>query len=150
MILRSDPSAIVSRPGDADGMSSRRVSDEGGLTQYGAYVVTLEPGARTSERHWHEKEDELLLVLAGEVTVMENDGPHALRPGDAACWPAGHDNAHSVENRSAAPCSFLIVGTRPSHDVCHYPDVGRILYTEGATWRLTREDGSLIKAGRIE
>jgi uncharacterized cupin superfamily protein len=131
-------------------MRSRRVSDEGGLTQYGAYVVTLAPGARTSERHWHEREDELVLVLAGEVTVLENDGAHVLGPGDAACWPAGVDNAHSVLNRSDAPCTFLIVGTRPSHDVCHYPDVRRVLFTEGETWRLVDEDGTLLKSGRVK
>ena len=149
MILRHDPAAVVSHANDPEGMTARRLSDEGGLTQYGAYVVTLAPGARSSDRHWHEQEDELLLVLSGEVTVLENDGPHRLGPGDAACWPAGVDNAHSVVNRSDAPCRFLIVGTRPTHDVCHYPDSRRILYTEGETWRLTREDGSVIRSGRI-
>lgn len=150
MIIRNDSAQVRTRDGDSEGMRSRRVSDEGGLTQYGAYVVTLAPGARTSERHWHEREDELVLVLAGEVTVLENDGAHVLGPGDAACWPAGVDNAHSVLNRSDAPCTFLIVGTRPSHDVCHYPDVRRVLFTEGETWRLVDEDGTLLKSGRVK
>jgi hypothetical protein len=66
-----------------------RYSDAGGLTQYGAYVETLMPGSRSSERHWHEKEDELLYVISGEATVVEDDGAHVLHPGDAACWPAG-------------------------------------------------------------
>jgi uncharacterized cupin superfamily protein len=66
-----------------------RYSELGRLTQFGAYVETLEPGSRSSERHWHEYEDEFLYVLSGEVTVIEEDGTHLLRPGDAACWPAG-------------------------------------------------------------
>lgn len=124
-------------------------SDAGGLTQFGGYVQTLQPGARSSNRHWHEKEDEFLYVLVGEVTVTENDGEHVLHPGDAACWPAGVPNAHHVSNRSDAPCSYLIVGTRLTQDVCHYPDLGRTLYSEGETWRLVDADGQVVKTGRF-
>lgn len=128
---------------------SLRYSDAGGLTQYGAYVETLQPGSRSSERHWHEKEDEFLYVLSGEVTIVEDDGEHVLRPGDAACWPGGTPNAHHAVNRSRAPCSYLIVGTRLTHDVCHYPALGRVLHTEGDGWRLVTDDGKLIKSGRL-
>lgn len=126
-----------------------RYSELGRLTQFGAYVETLEPGSRSSERHWHEHEDEFLYVLSGEVTVIEEDGTHLLRPGDAACWPAGTVNAHQVANRSTVPCTYLIVGTRASRDVIHYPDEGRVLYNEGDRWRLLRTDGTLIKSGRF-
>lgn len=129
---------------------SLRYSEAGGITQYGAYVETLQPGSTSSNRHWHEKEDELLYVISGEVTVVENDGPHLLRPGDAACWPAGVPNAHTVENRSSAPCAYLIIGTRLTHDVCHYPDIGRTLHTEGETWRLVEADGTVVKSGRLD
>jgi uncharacterized cupin superfamily protein len=115
---------------------TRTLSDAGGLTRVGVRQQTLEPGARTSERHWHEGEDEFLYVLGGEVTVVENDGPHRLGSGDVCCWPAGVPNAHTVENRSDAPCSFLVAGSRPEDDVCHYPDSGRRLDTAGDRWRL--------------
>jgi uncharacterized cupin superfamily protein len=134
---------------DPHRFESLRYSDAGGLTQFGAYVETLPPGAHSSERHWHEKEDEFLYVLAGELTIVEDDGEHLLAPGDAACWPAGTPNAHRAVNRSDAPCTYLIVGTRPSHDVCHYPDLGRTLYTEGSDWRLVGADGTVIKSGRL-
>src|SRR5580765_8124314 len=112
-----------------------KVSDAGGLGQYGAYVITLEPGSRSSNRHWHEAEDEFLYMLEGEAIVVENDGEHRLARGDVACWPAGVANANQVFNKSDAPCSYLIVGTRVTHDVCRYPDLARTLYTEGETWR---------------
>ena len=51
------------------------LSDEGGLTQFGAHVHTLQPGSRSSNRHWHEEEDEFLYMLSGEGTVIEEDGP---------------------------------------------------------------------------
>lgn len=124
-------------------------SQLGGLTQFGAYVETLEPGSRSSDRHWHEHEDEFLYVLSGEVTVIEEDGAHLLGPGDAACWPAGTANAHQVKNRSTASCTYLIAGMRAPRDVVHYPDDGRILYNEGDRWRLLRTDGTLIRSGRF-
>ncbi len=127
-------------------------SDAGGLTQYGAYVETLQPGAGSSEGHWHEEEDEFLYVISGEATVVEGDGAHPLGPGDAACWPAGETNAHQVVNRSGAPCTYLIFGTRMARDVVHYPESGRVQRDfEDGTWQMHRtDDGSLIKGGKIE
>ena len=125
----------------------RRCSELGRLTQFGAYVETLFPGARSSNRHWHEEEDEFLLMLEGEATVVEDDGEHLLHPGDVAAWPAGAPNAHQVVNRSDGPCSYLICGTRVPRDVVHYPDLGRTLYNDGSKWRLESEGGTLIKEG---
>ena len=130
---------------------TRHLGDAGGLTRFGVRHQTLEPGARTSDRHWHEQEDEFLYVLAGEATVVENDGPHQLAPGDFACWPAGVDNAHSVENRSDAPCSFLVLGSRPASDVCHYPDHGRRLETRGREWRIVETaTGRVLEGGGMD
>jgi uncharacterized cupin superfamily protein len=95
--------------------------------------------------------------------VIEDDGPHPLHPGDAACWPAGAPNAYQVLNCSEAPCSFLIYSTRMLPDVIHYPDLGEVLYDfedgtlieelrtfEDGSWRLQRADGTLIKEGNAE
>ena len=149
MIIRKDQ-APADR--ESEGHESLRYSDAGGLTQFGAYVQTLQPGSpRDSERHWHEEEDEFLYMLSGEATVVEDDGAHVLRPGDAACWPAGVANAHQVVNRSGAPCTYLIFGTRMAHDVVHYPEAGRVLRDEDGRWRLLcTDDGSLIRGGEIE
>jgi uncharacterized cupin superfamily protein len=119
------------------------ISRAGGLAQFGAFVETLEPGSRSSERHWHANEDEFLYVLDGAATVVENDGSHLLGPGDAACWPAGVPNAHHVVNRSDAPCTYLIVGTRAPTDRVEYADVDRlyIRHADGREER-TRRDGS--------
>ena len=61
-------------------------SDAGGLTQFGAYVETLRPGARSSDRHYHEEQDEFLYVISGEATVIEDEAPIRSVP---AMWPAG-------------------------------------------------------------
>ncbi len=105
------------------GRSSLRLGDAGGLTQFGAFSETLDPGATSSQRHWHEAEDEFLYVLDGEVTVIEDDGAHVLTPGDAAAWPAGAANAHHLTNTGSRPATCLIVGTRARDDAAHYPDI---------------------------
>jgi len=151
MIIRSGKATVeiaTEQRVQRNGMcSSARLSDDGGLTQFGAYIETLEPGSRSSDRHWHEREDEFLHMLSGTATLVENDGEHVLQPGDTACWPAGVANAHHIINRSNSSCSYLIVGTRVTQDVCHYPDSGKTLHTEGKSWRLEDAAGEVIKSG---
>lgn len=151
MIIRrgTAPSQQRSTP-DFGSMETVGLSEAGGITQYGAHLAVLQPGAKASMRHWHEREGEFLFVVSGELTVIENDGAHVLQPGDAACWPAGIANAHHVINHSSAPCTYLIVGTKVTHDVCHYPDDGKTLYTEGETWRFVDAAGTVLKSGRVE
>ena len=149
MIIRRDQPPA--EQGSDERVERLLYSDAGGLSQFGAYVETLQPGSRSSDRHWHEEEDEFLFVLSGEATVIEDDGAHALGPGDAACWPAGAENAHQVANRSDAPCTYLILGTRMAREVIHYPDAGRVGYIEGGAWRLHGvDDGALIMEGKTE
>ena len=154
MIIRKDTVTraddLAQRSEEYGPVDALLYSSCGGLTQFGAYVETLDPGARSSDRHWHEQEDEFLYVLTGEVTVVEDDGRHLLRPGDAACWPAGVPNAHQVVNQSDEPCRYLIVGTRPSHDVCHYTDLKQVLHTEGNTWRIVSDTGEHLAGGTID
>ena len=125
-------------------------SDAGNLTQYGAHLVTLQPGSRSSNRHWHEQEDEFLFVVSGELTVYENVGAHVLHPADSACWPAGEPNAHFVKNESDSEASYLIIGTKLTHDICHYPDLGQTLHTEGDTWRIISESGEYLTGGKVD
>ncbi len=104
----------------------------GSLTQFGANLVTLPPGAWSSQRHWHSVEDEMLVILGGEAVLVENDGETRLGPGDIACFPAGAANGHHLQNRSALPCRFLAIGTdRPDTDECHYPDIDMHLDPQG-------------------
>jgi uncharacterized cupin superfamily protein len=63
------------------------ISEPGGLTGLGAFIHVLEPGTRSSIKHWHEAEDELVYVLDGEITVIEGDTESLLGPGDAVAFP---------------------------------------------------------------
>ena len=76
--------------GDGNGPSAyRSLGGPGGLSQFGARIEVLPPGARSGHSHWHEAADEMVYVLAGEVVLIE-DAETTLRPGEAACWPAGN------------------------------------------------------------
>ncbi|HMO71872.1 MAG TPA: cupin domain-containing protein, partial [Paracoccaceae bacterium] len=85
------------------GRSSLRLGDAAGLTQFGVNLVTLEPGALSSLRHWHLHEDEFVMVTDGECTLIDDDGEHVMRPGDCAAFPAGDANGHHFVNRTGAP-----------------------------------------------
>lgn len=109
------------------------ISDTGGLTQFGAFIEELPPGSHSSYAHWHMSEDEMLLVLSGEVVAIENGVETTLMPGDAACWKAGEPTAHTLHNRSDAPVRYVMIGTRAPRDVVTYPDRDRVLHYERAT-----------------
>ncbi len=43
----------------------RWISEAGGLTQFGANIEILPTGSRSSIKHWHSAEDEMVYVLQG-------------------------------------------------------------------------------------
>ena len=102
-------------------------SDAGGLTQFGAVVEVLPPGSRSSIKHWHATEDEMVYVLEGDVTLHEGSEISVLRPGDAATFRAGDPIGHCLENRSGQDVRYLVIGTRAPGDTVTYPDNDRIL-----------------------
>ncbi len=117
------------------------LSDPGGLSQFGAFIEELPPGSASGHRHWHEAEDEMVYVLAGEVVLVE-ETEIALTVGEAASWPAGRPVGHRLENRSDRPARYLVIGTRAAADVVHYTDQDLITHREGATRRYLRRDGT--------
>jgi uncharacterized cupin superfamily protein len=125
------------------GRTSRRLGDLAGLTQFGANLVTLAPGANASMRHWHAAEDEFAVVMSGALVLVEDGGETPMGPGDFAGWKAGVPNGHRFENRSDAPASFLVVGTKAEHEVATYSDVDfRIEISQGQAPRFTYRDGT--------
>lgn len=116
-----DPALVPTSGGQ--GLRTLHLSVAGGLTQFGAYLDTLDPGGWSSQRHWHEEEDEFLYVLDGTVTLLEDGGPYQIGPGTCVAWPAGVPNAHCLRNDGTGPATLFIVGSRFAEDACHYPDI---------------------------
>jgi uncharacterized cupin superfamily protein len=124
------------------GRSSLRLGEAGGLTQFGVNLVTLAPGALSSLRHWHEKEDEFVWVVSGELVLVQDAGETVMRPGDCAAFPAGAADGHHFLNRTGADASFLVVGTKARDEVAHYSDVDLRLEMRDARAVFTRADGT--------
>jgi len=117
----------------------RRIAPAVGIEDFGISHVMLEPGGISSQRHWHEGEDEFLVMLEGEAVLVEDEGETILRPGDCAFFLKGVANGHHLVNRSDAPCIFIAVGKDALTD-CHYPDID--LLWAPAKGAYTRKDGS--------
>lgn len=124
--------------GEVQGRWYRRLAPAGGITDFGASHVVLKPGAWSSQRHWHEGEDEMVVMLAGEAVLVDNNGRVPMRPGDIAMFPSGDGNAHCLINESDSDCVFVAIG-RPAASDCHYPDIDMHL-TNGRGFH--RKDGS--------
>ena len=119
------------------------LGDAVGLSQFGVHLERLPAGSSSSHRHWHEAEDEFMYLISGELILIE-DEETVMKSGDAAAWKAGQPIAHCLENRSGSDAVFLIVGTRTSEDVVHYPDHDLVLRRNGEAKTYTRLDGSPI------
>ncbi len=124
------------------GRSSLRLGQAGGLTQFGANIVILAPGARSSLRHWHRNEDEFVMVTEGEVVLVQDEGEYVMRPGDCAAWPAGDTNGHCFFNRTDREARFLVVGSKAPHEVATYSDVDLILEVKDGTAQYFYRDGT--------
>ena len=109
----------------------RRLAPAAGLTQMGASHVVLKPGAWSSQRHWHEGEDELLIMLSGEAVLIEDGGETIMRPGDVAAWPAGVHNGHHLVNRTDSDCVFVAIGTGDRSKGGGYSDIDMTFTDDG-------------------
>jgi uncharacterized cupin superfamily protein len=125
-----------------DGREWQSLSDVAGLTQFGVNLVRLKPGAASSQRHWHEQEDEFVYVVEGELVLVEDEGETVVKPGDAAGFKAAFLNGHHLVNRTERDAIFLVVGMRAARERCHYPDIDLVHEQDGDRYRLTHKSGA--------
>jgi uncharacterized cupin superfamily protein len=116
----------------------QRLGDAGGLQRLGVTLVRLPPGAWSSQRHWHELEDEFLYVISGEVLVASDAGDEVARAGDCFAWPAGVKDGHCVKNTGATEAVLLAMSNQEAADRGEYPDLDLVFTPDGYRHR----DGS--------
>ena len=119
----------------------RVLGDPFDLTQFGVNLTTLPPGAWSAQRHWHEREDEFIYVVEGELVLINDDGEVTLGAGMCAGFPAGRANGHHLVNRSVSTASYIEIGTRSPNERSHYPDVDLEARKVGGGFRFTHRDG---------
>jgi uncharacterized cupin superfamily protein len=123
------------------GRARKRLGLAAGLDQFGVNLTTLKPGAASALRHWHEKEDEFVYVLEGEVVLIEDGGETVLKPGDAAGFKANNRNGHHLVNKSTHDAIYLEIGTRSKHERAEYPDVDLVAICDEKGERYTHKNG---------
>ncbi len=127
------------------GRHYRRLAPPSGLSHLGASHVTLVPGAWSSQRHWHDREDELVIMLTGEAVLIEDDQEAVLCAGDIAAFPAGIRNGHHLVNRSTENCTFVAISSGPRHGG-GYSDIDMLFNADGL---YTHKNGSPYNTRRV-
>jgi len=124
------------------GRASLRLGEAGGLTQFGVNLVTLQPGALSSLRHWHLVEDEFVMITAGACVLVEDGGETLMRTGDCAAFAANTPDGHHFLNRSTSPASFLVIGSKAPREVVTYSDVDLVVTMAEGRADFSYKDGS--------
>jgi uncharacterized cupin superfamily protein len=146
-----DPAAVAVRHGSGyppdlahvtTGRAKQALGDVAGLTSFGVNLVRLAPGAWSSIRHWHSREDEFVYIIEGEAILVTDAGERTLGPGMAAGFPAGIADGHHLINRTDTVVTYLEIGGRDPEDDCFYPDADlQYRHQDGV---FTRKDGSPV------
>jgi uncharacterized cupin superfamily protein len=78
-----------------------------GVSSFGINVITLRPRQRLRV-HVHERQEEVYVVLDGELTLIVERDEHRLRPGQLA--RVGPATRRQVVNRGPERLVLLVVG----------------------------------------
>ena len=123
----------------------RALGDVFGISQFGVNLLDLPPGTWSSQRHWHERQDEFVYVLEGEVVLATDEGETLLRPGMVAGFRAGTGNGHHLVNRSDRTARVLEVGTRTKEEVAYYSDIDMMVRDSPESCDYLTKDGRPLK-----
>lgn len=124
------------------GRTKRPLGDAFGLTNFGVNLTTLAPGAVSSLRHAHSKQDELVYILRGLPTLQTDEGHTVLGPGMCAGFRAGTGNGHRLVNDTDEDVVYLEIGDRAPGDEGSYPDDDLHAVLVDGKWAFTRKDGT--------
>ena len=124
------------------GRRKQQLGDLFGLTHFGVNRTTLVPGAVSSLRHAHTKQDEFIYVLQGHPTLHTDEGKTRLAPGMCAGFRHGTGNGHRLINETADEVVYLEMGDRPPGDEGTYPDDDLLAAMVDGKWQFVHKDGS--------
>lgn len=124
------------------GRLKKPLGDLFGLVNFGVNLTTLAPGAVSSLRHSHSRQDEFIFVLQGHPTLHTDEGMTRLAPGMCAGFAHGTGNGHRLLNETADEVVYLEVGDRTPGDEGRYPDDDIRAELVDGTWRFTHKDGT--------
>ena len=125
-----------------EGRSKRRLGDAVGMKNFGVNLATLEPGAWSAHRHWHTRQDEMIYLLEGELTLVTDGGREVLKAGAVVGFPANSGAGHNLVNTGTSKAVYLEIGDRLPGDEAFYPDVDLTARQNPPSYRFIKKDGS--------
>jgi uncharacterized cupin superfamily protein len=123
---------------------------------YGSWIVP--PGKASVPYHYHLINEELAIILGGEVWLRLDGRFHRLEAGDVVAFPPGADSAHQLLNYADRPAHVLLASTKIPCEVVGYPDSGKRGYavaglaSDPPMERIMTKDGRIVEgiAGYFE
>lgn len=74
----------------------------------------------------------MVVMIAGEATLIEDDARTTMRAGDIAVWPKGSTNGHHLINETAEPCVLVALGGGKARDTGGgYSDIDMLFTPDG-------------------
>lgn len=127
--MPDDPNAFKLTSWDRDFGSARgaRLGPRAGASELGCSLYELEPGGQAAPYHAHHANEELLVVLDGQLELRTPDGIRPVTKGAVVCFPSGPRGAHRLRNVSRAKARYLLVSTMRFPEVAEHPDTGTLL-----------------------
>src|ERR671936_697366 len=136
----TDPPEIT-----GDGLRAVRVGERAGAEELGASVYELEPGDEMVY-HYHVQREELLIVLAGRLSLRTAEGWEELPEGEVVALPRGERGAHGYRNSSDQPVRVLMISEMDGPNISVYPDTNQIGVFDAGR-RSERRFGALFDVG---
>ena len=93
----------------------------------GVNLSRVPPGRSYCPFHTHAREDEVFFVMSGRGVLRLGDTLREVRAGDCISLPAGTGVAHQLANPFDEDLVYLGIGPNDPHEVCTYPDTGKVL-----------------------
>jgi uncharacterized cupin superfamily protein len=115
-------------PREQDGFRAlrARIGRQAGAERLGLSLWQVEPGQAAYPYHFHYTEEELIVVLEGQLSLRTPEGWRELARGEVLAFPRGEHGGHQLVNRGAEPARFLAFSNNGEPDVVCYPDSGKL------------------------
>jgi uncharacterized cupin superfamily protein len=98
---------------DPDADTFQTLRRELGVTSFGINLLVLQPRQRLRV-HRHECQEEVYLVLSGQLTLIVEDEPHVLGEGDLV--RVGPESKRQLTNPTAERVQVLALGGDGAHE----------------------------------
>jgi uncharacterized cupin superfamily protein len=106
--------------------SRARLGHQLGTERVGLSLWSLPTGQVAYPYHFHLAEEEVLVLLEGDLALRTPTGWERVRRGDVVRFPVGESGAHQLVNDGDTEARFLAISSHGQPDVVLYPDEGKI------------------------